>query len=154
MDKTDLLKQINDIDDDLIAEAAEVQKEPALKTVPRRRNPRLIISILAACLVLLYTCGNLISIFGTFFLVGPKRQFHNMTHPYRRKAASIFLSSIVLTIVSLYVIHSRLLTIISVIIQFCSYIWYIATYIPYGQECLGYLTRRFFGGGNNDNTTS
>ena len=81
MDKTDLLKQINDIDDDLIAEAAEVQaaaaegapevagaesaeaqasaaeasgaqKEPALKTVPRRRNPRLIISILAACLVL------------------------------------------------------------------------------------------------------
>ena len=102
----------------------------------------------------LYTCGNLISIFGTFFLVGPKRQFHNMTHPYRRKAASIFLSSIVLTIISLYVIHSRLLTIISVIIQFCSYIWYIATYIPYGQECLGYLTRRFFGGGNNDNTTS
>ena len=89
MDKTDLLKQINDIDDDLIAEAAEAQaadaeaaveaagakvaevqaanaestgaaeaesagaqKEPALSTVPRRRNPRLIISILAACLVL------------------------------------------------------------------------------------------------------
>ena len=62
MDKTNLLKQINDIDDDLIAEAAEVQaaaaeasgaqKEPALKTVPCRRNPRLIISILAACLVL------------------------------------------------------------------------------------------------------
>ena len=67
MDKTDLLKQINDIDDDLIAEAAEVQaaeaaaagaeapeaqKEPVLRTVPRRRNPRLIISILAACLVL------------------------------------------------------------------------------------------------------
>ena len=99
----------------------------------------------------LYTCGNLISIFGTFFLVGPKRQFKNMTHPYRRKAASIFLSAIVLTIVSLYMLQSRLLTVISVIIQFCAYIWYIATYIPYGQECLGYITRRFFGSGDNNN---
>ena len=99
----------------------------------------------------LYTCGNLISIFGTFFLVGPKRQFKNMTHPYRRKAASIFLSAIVLTIVSLYMLQSRLLTVISVIIQFCAYIWYIATYIPYGQECLGYITRKLFGSGDNNN---
>ena len=82
MDKTEILKQINDIDDDLIAEAAEAQaadeesaaevagadsagaaaegvgeasgaqKEPVLKTVPRRRNLRLIISVLAACPVL------------------------------------------------------------------------------------------------------
>ena len=98
----------------------------------------------------LYTCGNLISIFGTFFLVGPKRQFKNMTHPYRRKSASIFLSAIVLTLVSLYIIHSRLLTVISVIIQFGAYVWYIATYIPCGQECLGYITRRLFGTGNNE----
>ena len=98
----------------------------------------------------LYTCGNLISIFGTFFLVGPKRQFKNMMHPYRRKAASIFLSSIILTCISLYMIHSRLLTVIFVIIQFGAYIWYISTYIPYGQQCLGYITRRCFGSGSND----
>ena len=73
-----------------------------------------------------------------------------MTHPYRRKSASICLSAIVLTFVSLYIIHSRLLTVISVIIQFGAYIWYIATYIPYGQECLGYITRRLFGTGNNE----
>ena len=102
----------------------------------------------------LYTCGNLISIFGTFFLVGPKRQFKNMTHPYRRKAASIFLSSIVLTIIALYLIHSKLLTIIAVIIQFCSYIWYVASYIPYGQQCLGYITRRLFGIENNENNNN
>ena len=102
----------------------------------------------------LYTCGNLISIFGTFFLVGPYRQFKNMTHPYRRKAASIFLSSIVLTIIALYLIHSKLLTIIAVIIQFCSYIWYVASYIPYGQQCLGYITRRLFGIENNENNNN
>ena len=102
----------------------------------------------------LYTCGNLISIFGTFFLVGPYRQFKNMTHPYRRKAASIFLSAIILTMISLYMLHSKLLTVIFVIIQFCSYIWYVATYIPYGQQCLGYITRRLFGIENNENNNN
>ena len=99
----------------------------------------------------LYTCGNLISIFGTFFLVGPKRQFKNMMHPYRRKAVAIFLSSIVLTFISLYVLHSRSLTVIAIIIQLGAYIWYIATYIPYGQDCLAYITRRLFGSSSNNN---
>ena len=66
----------------------------------------------------LYTCGNLIAIFGTFFLIGPTRQFRNMTNPYRRKATGIFLSSIVLTFISLYILHSKLLTVLFVILQF------------------------------------
>ena len=98
----------------------------------------------------LFTCGNLISIFGTFFLVGPKQQFHNMVHPYRRKAFFIFLSSIVLTFICLYILHSRLLTVITVIVQLGAYVWYIASYIPYGQECLGYITRRLFGSNSNN----
>ena len=93
----------------------------------------------------LYTCGNLISIFGTFFLIGPARQFKNMVNPYRRRATSIFLSSIVLTFISLYIIQSKLLTILFVIIQFCAYIWYIMTYIPYGEQCLNAITSRLFG---------
>ena len=97
----------------------------------------------------LYTCGNLISIFGTFFLVGPKKQFKNMTNPYRRKPTSIFLSSIVLTFISLYILQSRILTILCVIIQFCAYIFYIMSYIPYGQECINSLTRRLLGTNNN-----
>ena len=96
----------------------------------------------------LYTCGNIISIFGTFFLVGPKRQLKNMANPYRRKASIVFVSSIILTLVSLYVLHSRILTIIFVLVQFGSYIYYIMSYIPYGQDCLNYLTRRFFGTNN------
>ena len=93
----------------------------------------------------LYTCGNIISIFGTFFLVGPKRQLNNMTNPYRRKASIIFISSIVLTFLSLYVLHSKILTVIFVIIQFGAYVYYIMSYIPYGQECLNALTSRCLG---------
>ena len=93
----------------------------------------------------LYTCGNIISIFGTSFLVGPVRQFKNMTNPYRRKASMIFLSAIVLTFISLYILHSKILTVLFVIIQFGAYIYYIMSYIPYGQECLNSLARRFFG---------
>ena len=80
----------------------------------------------------LYTCGNIISIFGTFFLVGPVRQFKNMTNPYRRKASMIFLSAIVLTFISLYILHSKILTVLFVIIQFGAYIYYIMSYVPYG----------------------
>ena len=93
----------------------------------------------------LYTCGNIISIFGTFFLIGPVRQFKNMTNPYRRKASMIFLSAIVLTFISLYILHSKILTVLFVIIQFGAYIYYIMSYIPYGQQCLNSLVRRIFG---------
>ena len=96
----------------------------------------------------LYTCGNIISIFGTFFLIGPKRQLKNMSNPYRRKATIIFISSIILTLISLYIIQSKILTILFVLIQFCAYIWYIMSYIPYGQQCLSAITSRFFGGGS------
>ena len=99
----------------------------------------------------LFTCGNLISVFGTFFLVGPKRQFKNMTHPYRRKSASIFLSAIILTMVSLYILHSKLLTILFVLIQFGAFIYYVMSYIPYGQECLNALSRRILGIGGSGN---
>ena len=102
----------------------------------------------------LYTCGNLISIFGTFFLVGPKRQFKNMTNPYRRKATMIFLSAIVLTFISLYILHSSLLTILCVIVQFFAYIYYILSYIPYGQQCFIYITKKLFWRSSNDNNNN
>lgn len=56
----------------------------------------------------LYTCGNIVSIFGTFFLVGPQRQFRNMSDPHRRNSSLIFLGSIVLTLISVYMFHSKI----------------------------------------------
>ena len=93
----------------------------------------------------LYTCGNIISIFGTFFLIGPARQFRLMTDPIRKNASIIFISSLVMTLVSVYCFHSRFLTIIFVLSQFCSYIWYILSYIPYGRDCLKTIIMRVSG---------
>ena len=93
----------------------------------------------------LYTCGNIISIFGTFFLIGPARQFRLMTDPIRKNASIIFISSLVMTLVSVYCFHSRFLTIIFVLSQFCSYIWYILSYIPYGRDCLKTIISRVTG---------
>ena len=93
----------------------------------------------------LYTCGNIISIFGTFFLIGPARQFRLMTDPIRKNASIIFISSLVMTLVSVYCFHSRFLTIIFVFLQFCSFIWYILSYIPYGRDCLKTIIMRVSG---------
>ena len=93
----------------------------------------------------LYTCGNIVSIFGTFFLVGPTRQFKNMTDPHRRNSSLIFVGSIILTMISVYLFHSKLLTIVCVIAQFCSYVWYIMSYVPYGRDCISAICRRVSG---------
>ena len=93
----------------------------------------------------LYTCGNIITIFGTFFLIGPARQFKLMTDPIRKNATIIFISSLIMTLVSVYCFHSRFLTIIFVLSQFCSYIWYILSYIPYGRDCLKTIIMRVSG---------
>jgi hypothetical protein len=82
----------------------------------------------------MYTLGNIISLCGTFFLVGPTRQFQNMKDPSRMWTSIIFISSMVMTLVSVYLFHSRVLTIIFVIIQFCAYVWYVLSYIPYGRD--------------------
>lgn len=84
----------------------------------------------------LYTFGNLISIFGTFFLMGPINQIKRMKDPVRLNSSVVFISSLVMTLISVYVLHSKLLTIIFLIVQFCSYIWYILSYIPYGRDIL------------------
>ena len=93
----------------------------------------------------LYTCGNIITIFGTFFLIGPARQFKLMTDPIRKNATIIFISSLIMTLVSVYCFHSRFLTIIFVLSQFCSYIWYILSYIPHGRDCLKTIISRVTG---------
>ena len=83
---------------------------------------------------ILYTLGNVVSLVGIFFLVGPKRQLDLMKEEKRMWTSLIFVGSMILTFVSIYLIKSNLLTLIFVIIQFGAYIWYVLSYIPYGRD--------------------
>ena len=93
----------------------------------------------------MYTVGNVVSVFATFFLVGPVRQFKNMIDVQRRNASLAFCGAIVMTLLSLYVFHSKLLTVVFVVVQFAAYVWYILSYVPYGRECLMNVIQRIRG---------
>ena len=93
----------------------------------------------------LYTAGNIVAIFGTFFLVGPQRQLKLMLDPIRKGSSIVFILSIILTIISIYLFKSKLLTILCVIIQFGAFLWYVMSYIPYGRDCLKAISQRILG---------
>lgn len=82
----------------------------------------------------LYTFGNIISIFGTFFLFGPSAQISKMKDESRREVSIIFVGSLIMTLVCVYILKAKLLTIVFLVIQFCSYIWYCLSYIPFGRS--------------------
>lgn len=91
----------------------------------------------------LYTIGNIVSICGTGFLIGPKRQVRNMCKGSRQYATLLYFSMMLLTLVAAFMGWNPLAILIFCICQWCAMVWYIASYIPYGQKmitkCLGSL---------------
>ena len=89
----------------------------------------------------LYTLGNIVSLTGSGFLMGPRRQCHNMTRARRRWAAGIYLGSMVLTLAVAFTTdrhawYGTMLILLCVFVQWCALIWYIASYIPFGQKII------------------
>lgn len=82
----------------------------------------------------LFSFGNIFSILGTFFLMGPYAQYERMKDESRKYTSMVFAGSLVLTLISYYLLKSNLLTFIFLLIQFFSYIWYVLSYIPYGRD--------------------
>ena len=84
-----------------------------------------------------YTFGNILSICGTMFLVGPKRQLRNMTSATRWIAALVYVSAMAVTLVACFVIKGNgggIIVLACVIVQFCAMFWYALSYIPYGRR--------------------
>ena len=73
---------------------------------------------------MLYTFGNILSLFSTGFLVGPARQCKNMFHRKRVVATLIFLIALAATLGVAIGTKSMLLTLIMIVIQFCALVWY------------------------------
>lgn len=90
---------------------------------------------------LLYSLGNFVSFLSTGFLIGPKRQCKSACESSRAFATFLFLGSIVATIVAAVYVKSVVLCIFLIIVQFCSLVWYTASYIPFAQSIISSTCR-------------
>lgn len=81
-----------------------------------------------------FSLGILVSMAGSGFLIGFKRQCRMMFKPSRFITTIIFLSALVLTLVSALVLKSRLLTFIFMLVEIVAYIWYVISYLPFAQR--------------------
>ncbi|CAI5942576.1 unnamed protein product [Closterium sp. NIES-64] len=79
---------------------------------------------------LTYSIGNLMAIGSTGFLIGFTRQLKMMFDPIRIGAAIVFVLSLVLTLVAALYVQDALLTLLCIVVQACSLIWYSLSYIP------------------------
>jgi flagellar biosynthesis protein FlhB len=84
----------------------------------------------------LFSVGSLALLGSTFFLAGPLRQLKNMFSEGRWIASTVYIITLVLTIVCAVVLGSGILTIIMCIIQLGALAWYILSYIPFARDAV------------------
>uniref|UniRef100_A0AC35TI91 Vesicle transport protein n=1 Tax=Rhabditophanes sp. KR3021 TaxID=114890 RepID=A0AC35TI91_9BILA len=84
--------------------------------------------------VVLVSIGSIISICGSFFLSGPKKQLRSMFEAQRIVATIIYLVSIVMALVAALAIKSVPLALLFIVIQYAAMIWYSISYIPYARN--------------------
>lgn len=59
-----------------------------------------------------------------------------MSDKERLVSSVVFAISLVMIFISAYVLKSKLLVLIFLIIEFCAYTWYVASYIPFARACI------------------
>ena len=107
---------------------------------------------------LLYSLGNVVSFASTGFLVGPRKQCRMACDASRRCASCFFISSMIATILTAVLYRgagATVLCILLICVQFCSLVWYTASYVPFGRAliastckaCVGRLGGAAAGGG-------
>jgi hypothetical protein len=85
---------------------------------------------------LLYTFGNLVSLCSTACLWGPCAQLRDMFKPVRVVATSVYLVSMVATLVCAFKLRMLFPTLLALLLQMIAMVWYCLTYIPFGQDLL------------------
>jgi len=81
-----------------------------------------------------YTFGNLFSICSSSFLHGPVKQIQDMGAPERRTAALVYVTSLVGTLLSVFVLRIQIISFLFILVQFAALTWYMLSYLPYGQQ--------------------
>mmetsp|Transcript_8470 Transcript_8470/g.15352 ORF Transcript_8470/g.15352 Transcript_8470/m.15352 type:complete len:184 (+) Transcript_8470:115-666(+) len=94
------------------------------------------------------TIGSLVSLGGSFFLVGPKKQINKMFHERRRIATILYLGSLFLTLVVAFAFHNvpgqGPLLILLMVCQYVAIGWYCLSYIPFAREMAQRLFNRVY----------
>merc|ERR1712232_111423 len=96
----------------------------------------------AATFAGLYTFGNIVNLCATLFLVGPQRQCQAMWKPVRRLSAVVYITCMILTLVSVWIrwrdwnmkFTGAFVTFACVGLQSAAIFWYAVSYIPFGQS--------------------
>ncbi|KAG5609666.1 hypothetical protein H5410_020947 [Solanum commersonii] len=70
----------------------------------------------------------------TAFLIGPKRQVTMMLDPVRIYATAIYIASIIIALFCALYVRNKLLTLLSIILEFGALIWYSLSYIPFARS--------------------
>lgn len=84
----------------------------------------------------LYTLGNICSLSSTLFLMGPVSQIKKMFASTRWIATVVMLASLILTLVSAFVLDSGILVLLFIVIQFLAMLWYSISYIPFARDAV------------------
>uniref|UniRef100_A0A7S0GPF7 Vesicle transport protein n=1 Tax=Amorphochlora amoebiformis TaxID=1561963 RepID=A0A7S0GPF7_9EUKA len=88
-----------------------------------------------------YALANLLLLTSSCFMVGPKKQIENMMQAHRAAAAIAWLAS---TMGLLYVVWQMrffLYVATALTIQVISLLYYVGTYLPWGNSWIGYLIK-------------
>ncbi|URE21582.1 Got1/Sft2-like family [Musa troglodytarum] len=71
----------------------------------------------------MFTFGNILAVGSTAFLIGPVQQARMMLDPVRIYATAIYVGSAIVALVCALWIHSKMLTLIAIIIEICALVW-------------------------------
>ncbi|KAF4380427.1 hypothetical protein F8388_024720 [Cannabis sativa] len=91
---------------------------------------------------LLFTIGNVAAVGSTAFLLGPVQQLGMMFDSVRVFATAIYLGCVVLALICALLIHSKILTILAIIIEILALFWYSISYIPFARRMVSELMVR------------
>ncbi|KAF3788028.1 Vesicle transport protein [Nymphaea thermarum] len=84
----------------------------------------------------MFTLGNLLALGSTAFLMGPKRQMRLMVDPVRVYATGVYIGSIIIALLCALYVRSKLLTLLAIILEFGSLVWYSLSYIPFARSMI------------------
>lgn len=91
---------------------------------------------------LLYTSGNIVSLSGSLFLVGPVRQVKNMFKKSRWLASIMYILAMSATLFCVFYDGLKptglkmACVFIAIFLQFIALVWYALSYVPFGRTCV------------------